>query len=130
MGASTAPVVKECGMTPDVIAAFTFGVVFVIVLLGFSALIPRPTPFQYTVYRIVLSLAAAGVAATVPGFLNVNLDAKGVAIRAGGALAVFVIVYFLKPAGLPPENGGNVDQHQSGGNNSTNIQAGRDARIK
>jgi len=117
-------------MTPEVIAAFTFGVVFVIVLLGFSAVIPRPTPFQYTVYRIVLALSAAGVAATVPGFLNVSLDAKGIAIRAGGALAVFVIVYFLRPAGLPPENGGNVNQHIASGDNSTNIQASRDANFR
>jgi hypothetical protein len=77
--------------------AFAFGVIFVIVLLVLAIKFPEPTPFQYTVFRIVLALAAAGVAAMIPGFLNVNLSK---AVRAGGALGVFVIVYFYSPAGL------------------------------
>jgi hypothetical protein len=44
-----------------------------------------------------LALAAAGVAALIPGFIDVKY--KGL-IRAGGALAVFVVVFFLPPAAL------------------------------
>lgn len=77
--------------------AFGFGVVFVIVLLVLATLVPNPTPFQYTVFRIVLALAAGGVAAMIPGFLTVNVATF---VRAGGALAVFVIVYFYSPAEL------------------------------
>ena len=75
--------------------AFAFGLLFVIVLLGLALAIPSPTDFQYTVFRIVLALAAAGVAAMLPGFLSVDISAG---IRAGGALAVFIIVYFFSPA--------------------------------
>lgn len=77
--------------------AFAFGVVFVIVLLVLATLVPNPTPFQYTVFRIVLALAAGGVAAMIPGFLTVTVPNF---LRAGGALAVFVIVYFYSPAEL------------------------------
>jgi hypothetical protein len=79
------------------ILAYVFGVVFVSVLLALAVLIPKPTPFQYTVFRIVLALAAAGVAAVIPGFLQAKV---GAFIRAGGALAVFVVVYFYSPVGL------------------------------
>ena len=78
-------------------AAFAFGVLFVAVLLGLAVVFPEPTAFQYTVFRIVLSLAAAGVAALVPGFLEVNVSTW---VRAGGALGVFVVVYFYNPATL------------------------------
>ncbi len=77
--------------------AFIFGVVFVVALLFVALFVPNPTPFQYTVFRIVLALAAAGVAAMIPGFLQVTVSTW---IRAGGALAIFVIVYFYAPAAL------------------------------
>lgn len=79
------------------IVAFVFGVVFVLLIMAIALWLPNPTPFQYTVFRIVLALAAAGVAAMLPGFLEVTVKTW---IRAGGALAVFVIVYFYSPAGL------------------------------
>ncbi len=77
--------------------AFAFGVVFVIVLLILASAVPHPTPFQYTVFRIVLALAAGGVAAMIPGFITIDIPKV---LRAGGALAVFVIVYFYSPAAL------------------------------
>jgi hypothetical protein len=85
------------------ILAFCFGVVFVTALLVLAILFPKPTVFQYTVFRIVLAIACAGVAAVIPGVLDLKIRS---AIRAGGALAVFVIVYFYSPAGLvvePPQ---------------------------
>jgi hypothetical protein len=77
--------------------AFTFGVVFVVALIALALFVPHPTAFQYTVFRIVLSLAAAGVAITFTGFLQVTLSAW---IKAGGALAVFVLVFFYNPVSL------------------------------
>ena len=77
--------------------AFVFGVSFVIVLLALAIAFPDPTPFRYVVFRIVLSLAAAGVAAMVPGFLEVTVPGW---IRASGALGVFVVIYFYNPAAL------------------------------
>jgi hypothetical protein len=78
-------------------AAFGFGVVFVIALIILAIIFPTPTPFQYTVFRVVLALAAAGIAVMIPGFLEVRIPTW---IRAGGALGVFVVVYFFNPAQL------------------------------
>jgi uncharacterized integral membrane protein len=84
--------------------AFTFGVVFLAIILVIAVFIPNPTNFQYQVFRITLALAAGGVAAVIPGILNVNIPRF---ITAGGALAVFVVVYFYSPAQLivkPPDS--------------------------
>lgn len=87
--------------TAQLIVAFVFGLTFVIVLLILSTKFPLPTPFQYNVFRTVLSLAGAGVAAMIPGFINIELHSTvGLLIRAGGALAVFVIIFFFNPAQL------------------------------
>lgn len=76
-------------------AAFIFGIAFVVTLIVLAVKFPTPTIFQYTVFRIVLSLAAAGVASMLSGFVELNLSPI---IRAGGSLAVFLIVYFYNPA--------------------------------
>jgi len=83
------------------LAAFAFGVLFVVAMLLVSIFVPRPTDFQYLVFRIVLALATAGVAAMIPGFLQVNVSTF---LRAGGALAVFVVVFFYNPATLVVNN--------------------------
>lgn len=79
------------------VLAFSFGIVFVVALMALAILFPTPTPFQYTVFRIVLALATAGVAAMIPGFVHFVVAGW---LRAGGALAVFAIVYFYNPAVL------------------------------
>lgn len=76
---------------------YGFGLVFIVVILVIAVAFPEPTPFQYTVFRIILALATAGIAAFVPGFIEVKISSI---IRAGGAIAVFVIVYFFSPAQL------------------------------
>lgn len=77
--------------------------VFLIAFLAIAIVIPNPTPFQRETFRIVLSLVAAAFGQAIPGVLRVGLTSTGTGvdwkIRAGGALAVFVIVYFLNPAG-------------------------------
>jgi hypothetical protein len=77
--------------------AFIFGVSFIIALIILAIVFPQPTSFQYTVFRIVLALAAAGAAAMFPGFIEVAVPGW---LRAGGALAVFVVVFFYNPASL------------------------------
>jgi hypothetical protein len=78
-------------------AEFAFGVIFVITLIVLAIRFPNPTDFQYVVFRIVLALAAAGIAAFIPGFLDVKISTF---LKAGGALAVFAVVYFFSPAKL------------------------------
>lgn len=74
-----------------------FGVSFIVVLLVLSIAFPNPTPFQYQVFRTVLALAGAGAAAAFPGFIEIRF---GKWLRAGGALAVFAVLYFVNPAQL------------------------------
>jgi hypothetical protein len=81
----------------QVYIAFSFGVIFIVALIVLAICFPDPTPFQYMVFRIVLALAAAGAGAIIPGFIEVNVPGW---IRAGGAVAVFVIVFFYNPAML------------------------------
>jgi len=95
MGAAPSPDHTPHPVTPqpwEKIAVFAFGVLFVAAMLVLAIALPEPKPFQYTVFRIILALAGGGVAAVIPGFLHVSMDAKGLAIRAGGALAVFPLI--------------------------------------
>ena len=81
--------------TTQLFLAFAFGVVFLGIILCIAFIVPNPTVFQYQVFRITLALAAGGVAAMIPGILNVRLPNF---LTAGGALALFVVVYFYSPA--------------------------------
>lgn len=50
--------------------------------------------------RIVISIAIAIFGATVPGFLDVSWHGSGLGIRAGGALALFVLTIMWTPVVL------------------------------
>jgi hypothetical protein len=77
--------------------AVSFGIAGLAVILTLAIFIPVPTLFQYQVFRIILALAAGGVASMIPGILSLQISNF---ITAGGALAVFVVVYFYSPAQL------------------------------
>lgn len=83
------------------IVAFSFGVLFILIMLGIAIYFPKPTEFQIYVFRVVLSLAASGIGAVVPGFLHVEWNQKYLPlIRAGGAIALFVVIYFVNPPNI------------------------------
>jgi len=89
------------GVDPNTLMAFVFGVVFCIAILAIAVFVRNPTPLLVTVIKIIIALSAAGIAATVPGFLKVELSpTTAISIRAGGAIAIFVLVFFFTPAGL------------------------------
>jgi hypothetical protein len=79
------------------ITIFVFGVIFIVSILSLAFIFPEPTAFQYTVCRIILALAASGVATLLPGTLDVKIPGY---LTASAAFAVFVIVYFRTPAEL------------------------------
>lgn len=81
----------------QIICAFAFGVVFIIVMLCIAIKIPYPTDFQFLTFRVTLALAAGGIAAMLPGFIALEISRL---IRAGGALAAFAAIYFVNPASL------------------------------
>lgn len=64
------------------------------VLLGITLLVPGWWRENTLLARTLLALAAGGVAATLPGFLNLEINNF---IKAGGALAAFVLVFLVNP---------------------------------
>ena len=57
----------------------------------------KPTQLAIFIYRVVLALVAAGIGAVIPGMIDVNVQPV---IRAGGAIALFVIVFWFNPPNL------------------------------
>jgi len=93
------------------VAVFVFGVVFLTTLLVLAVWLPNPTSWQYQLFRVLLALAAAGVAAMIPGSMEVSLSNW---LKAGGALAVFALVMYKSPAQLvipPAELMGPLELH-------------------
>lgn len=100
-------------MKTQIWLAFIFGVVFLLIALAFALVafyLPKPAnpgivENFLNVMQVVLAISAAGVAAVIPGFLSVSIQTKlgkngTSAIRAGGALAVFVVIYLIGPKSL------------------------------
>jgi DNA-binding MarR family transcriptional regulator len=106
----------------ELIFVSVFGVVFIVSLLTLAIRFPHPTNFQLLVFRTVLALAAAGIAASVPGFLNLSLDLTGVAVRAGGALAVFLLIYRLNPAETVVQDQSVAPERPDGEQRSLSVQ--------
>lgn len=83
----------------DALLAFAFGAILLLLLLILAVAISEPTLSQQQIFRIMISLAAACVAAVIPGLLNFSATGwKGIGIKATGALAVFIVVYLINPA--------------------------------
>lgn len=83
---------------------YALGVVLIAILIISIFVVSDPTPFQYTILRILAALSCAGICAFLPGFVTVQIKKS---IRAGGAIGVFCIVYFFAPAKLEPVYGLN-----------------------
>jgi len=54
-------------------------------------------PRLFLALRLVLSFSSAVLGATIPGFLAVGWSGSGLTVRAGGALALFVLTYLYTP---------------------------------
>lgn len=100
-------------MKTDVLLAFVFGVSFLLLSAIFAVVaffLPKPENPEVVgnflnVMQVILAISASGVAAVIPGFLSVSLQSKlgstgTFGIRAGGAIAVFVIIYLVSPKSL------------------------------
>lgn len=68
---------------------FGCGAFLLVGVLGIAVRVSEPTPTTFFVMRVVLALAAAAFASLVPGFLDIEIHGR---VRAGGALAVFIVV--------------------------------------
>lgn len=56
--------------------------------------IPYPSEPQYQIYKLILSLSAAGFASIIPGFIRINYRGY---LSAGGGIAVFIFVLTYNP---------------------------------
>lgn len=54
-------------------------------------------PRLFFTLRVVVSFSTAVLGATIPGFLEVGWKGSGLAVRAGGALALFVLTFLYTP---------------------------------
>lgn len=79
----------------------TLGALSLLGLLALSLYAPNPTHWQQFVLRICASLAISGCITAVAGKVSLKLKSQGpgtqVAITATGAVAFFVIAYFVNP---------------------------------
>lgn len=58
---------------------------------------PLASPQLFFALRILVSSLAAILGATIQGFLNLKWSGNGLAVRAGGALALFVLTFVITP---------------------------------
>jgi hypothetical protein len=71
----------------------------------------------FFVMRVVLSLSAATLGASIPGFLNLTWSGGGLAARSGGALALFVLTFVFTPDLVKDQRdigGAQINQHSEG----------------
>jgi small-conductance mechanosensitive channel len=93
-------------MTGQVIAGWVSGIAFMLLLLGIALFIllrknEEPiSPEAFFIFRVVLALAGAAFALILIGFLEVEAVWASVTIRAGGTLAVFILLYLVNPPAL------------------------------
>ena len=87
-------------MSVEVIITLSFGTFFLIALLAIALFVPQPTPQQMFIFRVVLALAAAGAGAAIPGFFTLQGEFLKFTLQAGGALALFVLVYLMNPPSI------------------------------
>ena len=79
------------------------GICFLVITIALVFIFADPKPLQAYVILATLSVALGAIASEITGLLKVDIGiGTKVAISAAGALAVFVIIYFFKPAGLLP----------------------------
>ncbi|WP_075342467.1 hypothetical protein [Tenacibaculum agarivorans] len=74
-------------------AVVFFGVIFILILLVIAIFIPNPTQFQIFIFRIIMGLSAAAVGGIIPGFIDIDLPINKGYLKAGGALALFIVIY-------------------------------------
>lgn len=86
-------------MDPVTVIGFGVGVAAVIAVVALVVINPNPSPAQFNVFRTVIALGGAGFALSLTGFLTLQMEySEKSYIRAGGTLAVFVLLYLFSPA--------------------------------
>jgi hypothetical protein len=90
------------GISVEKHIAAIIGLALAAVTVALTFAVRNVTPLQRQILLSLFALAGGAIATEIPGFLNINMSfgAKS-AIGAGGALAVFVLLYLFS-ARKPP----------------------------
>lgn len=85
----------------ETLLAFAFGTVFC-GILAYASLSAVPiTAHSFFFLKVISALSASGVAAVIPGMINVEIGRGSLmAVRAAGAIAVFLLVFKADPPAL------------------------------
>ncbi len=78
-------------------AFFSAGLVLSVALFIIVRNKPFADPNLVVLMRTLVSFAVAVTGAVIPGFLNINWSRRGATIRAGGALALFILTFVMTP---------------------------------
>lgn len=68
-----------------------------LLIIALVLLTPNLSVVQQFYLRIIIGLAAAGIAALIPGFFEIELNWLRNTIRAGGAIGIFLLIYGFNP---------------------------------
>lgn len=79
------------------IILLSLGIAIVVTTIIIAVKIPHPTVFQLWVFRVIMALGAACLGAIIPGFIELEGGICEIAIRTGGAIALFFTVYLINP---------------------------------
>ena len=93
---------SDMSKTPkwQLVVCLVVGITFALLILGLVVFIPNPTPTQFFIFRGSFAIAAAAIAAIIPGLLKVESRFQEFPFRASGAIVVFTLVWQLNPPAL------------------------------
>ena len=81
----------------NAIVPLWIGGVFLAIPIIALFFIPEPSIYQFFAFRVCFGLGGAGIASHIPGWLNININNW---VKAGGAIAIFVLLWFFNPPAL------------------------------
>ena len=94
----------------QLITSLSVGCVALILSVVIALMLPNPTAYQAFILRGLFAISLASIASIIPGFLNLETGAKSAAgyfgIYAGGAIAIFVLIWLVNPPEISDSNVG------------------------
>lgn len=91
----------------QLITSVSIGCIALIASVIIALAVPNPTTYQVFILRGLFAIALASIASIIPGFLNLETGAKSNAayfgIYAGGAIAIFVLIWLFNPPEIDNE---------------------------
>lgn len=85
----------------QLMTSVSIGVLALITSVAIAFLVSEPSATQEFILRGLFAISLASIASIIPGFINVETGARGAAayfgIYAGGAIAIFVLIWMFNP---------------------------------